>query len=108
MVNICSVEGCNNKVVAKGLCSKHYTQIRRYGKIFKYSHKTNHIELFKDHAEIYLIDCNNEICAIDLEDVDKKHRSDLQRNTFYCISTWRRLHRLDPKILVDHNGLDER
>lgn len=72
----CSVENCHNKVMAKGLCSKHYSQLRRYGKIFKYSSrdKTNHIEILEDHAEIFLIDKNNEICAkalIDLDDVDK-------------------------------------
>ena len=129
MCNICKVEGCTNKVVAKGLCSKHYTQLKRYGKIFKYSYKdkTNHIKILEDHAEIYLIDRNNEVCGkelIDLDDVDKVknikwHKSDLQRNTYYCISnnkTWKRLHRLimnvtDPNIFVDHinhNGLDNR
>lgn len=123
----CSVENCHNKVMAKGLCSKHYSQLRRYGKIFKYSSrdKTNHIEILEDHAEIFLIDKNNEICAkalIDLDDVDKVknikwHRSDLQRSTYYCISNnseW--LHRLimgvtDKDIIVDHinhNGLDNR
>lgn len=76
MCNVCKVEGCTNKVVAKGLYSKHYTQLRRYGKIFKYScrDKTNHIEKLEDHAEIYLIDMNNEVCGkalIDLDDIDK-------------------------------------
>ena len=125
----CSVENCHNKVMAKGLCSKHYSQLRRYGKIFKYSSrdKTNHIEILEDHAEIFLIDKNNEICAkalIDLDDVDKVknikwHRSDLQRSTYYCISNnseWCRIHRLimgvtDKDIVVDHinhNGLDNR
>lgn len=125
----CSVENCHNKVMAKGLCSKHYSQLRRYSKIFKYSSrdKTNHIEILEDHAEIFLIDKNNEICAkalIDLDDVDKVknikwHRSDLQRSTYYCISNnseWRRIHRLimgvtDKDIVVDHinhNGLDNR
>lgn len=125
----CSVENCHNKVMAKGLCSKHYSQLRRYGKIFKYSSrdKTNHIEILEDHAEIFLIDKNNEICTkalIDLDDVDKVknikwHRSDLQRSTYYCISNnseWRRIHRLimgvtDKDIVVDHinhNGLDNR
>lgn len=72
----CSAENCHNKVMAKGLCSKHYSQLRRHGKIFKYSSK----------------DKNNEICAralIDLDDVDKVknikwHRSDLQRSNYYC------------------------
>lgn len=125
----CSVENCHNKVMTKGLCSKHYSQLRRYGKIFKYSNrdKTNHIEILEDHAEIFLIDKNNEVCAkalIDLDDVDKVknikwHRSDLQRSTYYCISNnseWRRIHRLimgvtDKDIVVDHinhNGLDNR
>ena len=125
----CSVENCYNKVMAKGLCSKHYSQLRRYGKIFKYSSrdKTNHIEILEDHAEIFLIDKNNEICAkalIDLDDVDKVknikwHRSDLQRSTYYCLSNdseWKRIHRLimgvtDKNIIVDHinhNGLDNR
>lgn len=125
----CSMENCHNKVMAKGLCSKHYSQLRRYGKIFKYSSrdKTNHIEILEDHAEIFLIDKNNEICAkalIDLDDVDKVknikwHRSDLQRSTYYCLSNdpeWKRIHRLimgvtDKNIVVDHinhNGLDNR
>ena len=54
----CSVENYHNKVMAKGLCSKHYSQLRRHGKIFKYSSKdkTNHIEILEDHAEIFLID----------------------------------------------------
>ena len=125
----CSVENCHNKVMAKGLCSKHYSQLRRYGKIFKYfsRDKTNHIEILEDHAEIFLIDKNNEICAkalIDLDDVDKVknikwHRSELQRSTYYCVSNdpkWKRIHRLImgvtyKNIVVDHinhNVLDNR
>lgn len=125
----CSVENCHNKVMAKGLCSKHYSQLRRYGKIFKYSSrdKTNHIEILEDHAEIFLIDKNNEICAkalIDLDDVDKVknikwHRSELQRNTYYCLSNnpkWKRIHRLIMGVTnkdivvnhINHNGLDNR
>lgn len=29
----CLVEGCNNKSCSKGYCSKHYAQIRKYGRI---------------------------------------------------------------------------
>ena len=126
----CKVEECYNKILAKGYCSKHYTQLRKYGKIFKYSYRdrSNHIEIISNnYAEIYLIDKNNEVCGkalIDLEDIDKVkdikwHKSDLQRNTYYCISNdkkWRRLHRLilgveDSNVFIDHinhNGLDNR
>ena len=31
----CKVEKCTNKVLAKGLCSKHYTTLRRYGTLEK-------------------------------------------------------------------------
>lgn len=82
---MCIVEGCKNKVMAKGFCSKHYSQMRKYNKIFKYSYmdRTNHIELYDDHAEIYLINRDNEICAkalIDLEDVDKVKKYKMAQN----------------------------
>ena len=93
---MCIIEGCDNKSYARGLCSKHYSQMRRYGKIFKYSYKDkyNYIEVKKGHAEIYLINKNNEVCGkclIDLEDIElvkniKWHKSELQRSTYYCIS----------------------
>lgn len=125
----CIVENCEKEAIAKGYCSKHYTQLKRHGKIFKYSYrdKTNHIKIVDDHAEIFLIGKDNEICAkalIDIEDIDKVknikwHRSDFQRNTYYCMSndsTYKRLHRLvleitDPNVFIDHinhNGLDNR
>lgn len=126
---MCIVEGCDNKSIAKGLCSKHYSQMRRYGKIFEYSYrdKHNHIEIKEDYAEIYLINKDNEVCGkclIDLEDIElvkniKWHKSDLQRSTYYCTSNnkqWSRIHRLilgisDPDVVIDHinhNGLDNR
>lgn len=30
---VCSVEGCNGKVNAKGMCDKHYRQVKKHGKI---------------------------------------------------------------------------
>lgn len=127
---MCKVEWCDNeKILANGYCSKHYNQMRNHGKIFRFSYKDkeNYIEIVDDHAEIFLIDKNNEVCAkclIDIEDIEKVkpfkwHKSDLQRSTYYCISNnkkWRRIHRLilgieDPNILIDHinhNGLDNR
>ena len=48
----CKVNHCNNNVLCKGLCTKHYTQMRRQGKILKtrydpneFVEKTNHIEI---------------------------------------------------------------
>ena len=126
---MCLVEGCTNKVFAKGYCSKHYSQLRNHGKIFLYSYrdKTNHIEIYDDYAEIYLIDKNNEVCGkclIDVEDIDlvkniKWHRTNLQRSTYYCHSNdknWKCIHRLimnvtDPDVIIDHinhDGLDNR
>lgn len=123
----CSVEGCNNKVVAKGLCSKHYTQMRRFGKILKYSYrdKQNYIEILDDHAEIYLINKDNEIAAkalIDLDDVDKikeyKWHLSLSRDKYqYVISSKgnTKLHRLimnapEGSVVdhINHNPLDNR
>ena len=123
----CSVKNCNNKVVAKGLCSKHYSQLRRYGKIFEYSYrdKFNHIEKHDDFAEIYLINKNNEVEAkaiIDLDDVDKvkeyKWHVNKSRGKYeYVISSKNntKLHRLivnAPKGMVidhiNHNCLDNR
>lgn len=128
-MNKCKVETCKNKVVAKGFCSKHYSQYRRHGEIHKYScrDKFNHIEIFEDHAEIYLINNKNEVCAkalIDIEDIEKVkdikwHRTELQRYTYYCKSNhskWKSIHRLilgvdDENLVVDHinkDGLDNR
>lgn len=55
---MCCVDGCNNKkIFAKGMCAKHYRQMYKYGKIFKYcwNDKINHIEYYDDYAEIFLI-----------------------------------------------------
>ena len=30
---ICIVEGCFNKLIAKGYCWKHYRQVRKYGRL---------------------------------------------------------------------------
>lgn len=53
---ICSVEWCNNKVYAKGLCQNHYTHMRLYGEIRKTRFTPNEIVLVGDYAEIILCD----------------------------------------------------
>jgi len=123
---MCKVEGCNNKVLAKGYCSKHYTQLRKHGRILERTNADpNEIIKYEDYAEIILYDKNQKECGralIDLEDIDKIkdikwHKSEKQRSTFYCInSKFGRLHRFilditDKNIFVDHinhNGLDNR
>lgn len=30
-MKVCSVDDCNNKIIAKGYCPKHYTRLTRYG-----------------------------------------------------------------------------
>lgn len=73
MCKICKVEDCNNIVLAKGYCSKHYNQIRRHGKIIE-NKNVNKIEIIEDHAEIYLYNIKHELIAkalIDIEDIDK-------------------------------------
>lgn len=49
MCKICTVEGCNNKVVAKGVCNKHYLELKRNGYI-------------KD-----MVDCSNKILELGKE-----------------------------------------
>lgn len=129
MCKICNVNECENKVFAKGLCRKHYDQMRKYGKTFRYcwADKTNPIEYFEDHAEILLINKNNEIAArtiIDLDDVDKVknikwHVSNNRDKNFYVDTNMnipeKRLHRLimncPKEFIIDHingNPLDNR
>lgn len=39
---MCKIEGCNNeKILAKGLCNKHYKQIYRHGRIIETIHDRN-------------------------------------------------------------------
>lgn len=39
---VCKVENCNKKVVAKGLCSAHYTRLRRHNDISYKEEKEKH------------------------------------------------------------------
>ena len=71
----CNIEGCGNKVKAKGMCCKHYAQFKRHGCILKRTTRDlNEIIEHEDCAEMVLYDKNgNEVARtiIDLEDVDK-------------------------------------
>jgi len=77
-MNICKVNLCNKKVFGHGYCSKHYTQIRKYGKILNRTTKDpNEIIKYNDYAEIVLYNRKCEEVArtkIDLDDVEKCSR----------------------------------
>ena len=115
-----TVEGCDNKHYAKGYCEKHYTQIRRYGRIFNTDFDTNEIIEYEDHAEIIL--CNkqrNEVARaiIDIECIDliKQYKWHLRTDGYVSTGNNVYLHRflMNPpdNMEIDHinrNKLDNR
>lgn len=74
-MKLCKVEGCTNKHCAKGLCSKHYRQYKKYGRILDRTiFDKNEIIEYEDYAEIIIRNKHHEEIArtiIDLEDMDK-------------------------------------
>ena len=116
----CKVEGCNCKVKGKGYCIKHYTQLRRHGKILdKTRFDKNKIIIHDNYAEIVLLNKDGEECGkalIDLDDIYKvkgykwcKHHEYVINNSIGGI------HRFVmncPKDMVvdhiNHNPLDNR
>ena len=77
-MKICSQCGRDTDKLKKGLCQKHYFQIRKYGKCLDSNPRTqydkNEIVVYDDYAEIIIYDkdCNEKCRAlIDIEDVDK-------------------------------------
>ena len=72
----CSVEGCNNKVCAKGLCNKHYKQNRKFGYIPKRNRTDlNEIIEYDTYAEIILYNKQCEEIGralIDLDDIEDR------------------------------------
>ena len=126
---MCSIEGCDcEKIFAKGLCQRHYNQIRKYGKVLTRTIKDrNEIVILEDHAEVIMYNIRCEEVGrvlIDIEDVDKVKPykwsdSGDQHGTHYATSNdkqWSRMHRLimnvtDKNLVVDHinhNGYDNR
>ena len=83
-MKICSVEGCNNKVHAKGLCGKHYAQFKRRGCIPERTQRnTNEIIEYEDYAEIILYDKLGEEIARAIIDVEC---IDMVKNYKWCFS----------------------
>ena len=114
-MKICKVEGCNCKVKAKGYCSKHYTQLLRYGEITRTRFDPNEIIEYEDHAEIILYNKQCEEIAralIDLEDVDKVKEYKWHISHGYVRSTTANmfLHRLimdcPEEMVIDHINHD--
>lgn len=72
---ICMVEGCENEVLGRGYCEKHYTQIRRHGKLLERTrHDPNEIIYKKNYAVICLYNMKQEKVAetiIDKEDAER-------------------------------------
>lgn len=116
-MKICKIEDCNGKVHGKGLCNKHYRQLRRTGKILTRSQKDfNQIIEYEDYAEIVLYDKeNNEIAKtkIDLEDVDKCKNLKWHMHVGYVANSKMKifLHRFiiecPDDMIVDHINRDK-
>lgn len=76
-MRICSVEGCNSKHRAKGYCTKHYQQIKKYGEIISIGrtmYDPNEIIIYEDYAEMIIYDNRGNEKArtlIDIEDIER-------------------------------------
>jgi len=70
----CSVNFCTSLSKKKGMCEKHYMQMRRHGKITQYGkYDKNEIKHNNKTSEIFLRDFKNEVvgvCIIDSVDFD--------------------------------------
>ena len=129
IMGICSVGECNNPLMAKGYCGKHYNRWRKKGSpTARTIRDPNEFVDYGEYWEIKLYDrkCNYIASAkIDPEDVEKcrEYRWYLKKgydNCLYVISDTGplriHLHRfvmdvMDPLVQVDHvygDGLDNR
>lgn len=119
-MNTCKVDGCNNKHSAKGYCKKHYTQMKRYGKILNRTIKDpNEIIIYEDYAEIVLYNRKCEEIGralIDVDDVNKvkQYKWSLCKgyvNSYPNIKLHRLILNYDGDMDIDHinrNPLDNR
>ena len=119
---MCKVEGCtNDKILAKGLCNKHYKQLYRHGKIIKTIYEPNDIVCYETYAEIIIRNKQGEERArslIDLEDVNRvsQYKWCISHNYVLCRELNVRLHcflmcNTNEELVVDHinrNTLDNR
>jgi len=78
-MKICIVDGCTNKSFKKGLCGKHYHQIRSYGNIGRTRYDKNEFQIVR--STIYGTFCKIDIynnfgikiteTIMDVEDIEK-------------------------------------
>ena len=79
-MKICKVKGCNNNILCKNYCNKHYLQMCRYGKILERTRMDkNEIIDCGDYLEICLYNIKHQKIArtkIDKNDLEKikKHK----------------------------------
>ena len=117
---LCKVPGCSNDSKWKGLCVKHYTQMRRHGRILdKTRFDKNDVVVHQDYAEIILVDSTGTECGrtlVDLDDLDNVTKYKWCISQGYAFNTKLGLmHRviLDcprDKVVdhINHNKLDNR
>lgn len=71
----CTIEGCNNEFYAKGLCRRHYNQMKCSGKILdRFRNDKNEYEIYNSKVLISIYNRKAEIiekAIIDKEDVQK-------------------------------------
>lgn len=110
---MCKVEGCtNDKILAKGLCNKHYKQMYRHGKIVKTGYDPNDIICYETYAEVILRDKHGEEksrALISIEDVELVSQYHWCESHGYvvCRDHNIKLHKLimndlDNKYIIDH------
>lgn len=73
MKRVCSVEHCDRDVYQKGMCSKHYQQVKAHGKVYKSNRELNDHFIFNDIVLLQIDSKEKGIVfvTIDLEDLKK-------------------------------------
>lgn len=78
MAIVCKICGRDSNRSYSGMCYRHYSQIKKYGKVLDTNSRTrydpNEIILYNKYAEIVLYDdlCNEKTRTIvDIEDIEK-------------------------------------
>lgn len=81
-MKICSIESCNKKVKSKGLCDKHYMQVRRHGHVGRTRSDPNETMVRNNICEMYLYNIKGKY--INSTFFDKKFLSKVQKFKWYC------------------------